>query len=397
MVPKLESDIEAEFPGYLFQIQEEHPEYGPVIEKIRFVTDRRKEITAWINPQYKLGWNPAFFKPLTPPQRKDVLKHEVLHAVHGHFKRFVLVGKVKNYIHTIANIAGDLEINSGLRNLPPGCLFPRMFNFPDGLVMEDYYSRLMEMASNGRKMPANSMANDVKDSYGESGNSFEVSDMDGFLHDEVEKEIEEAKKLWGTHTGGGKGETKIKLTEPIDILRWIKSFYQQLSQTEAYGFEGYNYNRFGRTLIPRIIDYKKTSYLPIIKVAFIVDTSGSRSNMDINGSLSKIVATLESVTDQHMLCDLFIVDTEVKQAIRINTRADVPKSFGGRGGTDLSPAYEAFKVRYNLVVLLTDAAMNWNRFDKIEEYYQRRTVIGIDAPSFDPTKEYKYPVFVVKR
>ena len=91
------------------------------------------------------------------------------------------------------------------------------------------------------------------------------------------------------------------------------------------------------------------------KVVLIVDTSGSMNSEEFEyalGNIQKVCSMCEKVT-------LITTDTQVQEVVRIkslkNQLANKKIQFKGRGGTDMTPAFEAAdKMRPDLIILYSD-------------------------------------------
>ena len=89
-----------------------------------------------------LGYDPAWVARGTVDELAADIMHECHHFFRRHFDRAVGRDPVR------WNKAGDLAINPDLINegwkLSPDSLFPKQFNFPEGLSTEEYYALLEE-------------------------------------------------------------------------------------------------------------------------------------------------------------------------------------------------------------------------------------------------------------
>lgn len=73
--------------------------------------------------ELELGYNPDFFRSLTPKERQGVIVHELYHLVLRHITTRIVADDRFNMLW---NVATDLAINSiiGGQNLPAFCLLP---------------------------------------------------------------------------------------------------------------------------------------------------------------------------------------------------------------------------------------------------------------------------------
>ena len=84
--------------------------------------------------------NGQFFMLLTEEQKKEVLKHEILHVVLLHVLR------EKKYRFTeIFNYAADMVVNQLINaSCLPGAILPEVFGLPKGLALDEYYNKLLQ-------------------------------------------------------------------------------------------------------------------------------------------------------------------------------------------------------------------------------------------------------------
>ena len=104
-----------------------------------------------VNPetaQFEMLYNPEFFRGLTNPERRAVLKHEYYHLIFKHVTDRLPEGvAMKKW-----NIATDLAINSHIDDLPEGGLIPGHGPFadlPKGESAEWYMNNMPDMPSDG--------------------------------------------------------------------------------------------------------------------------------------------------------------------------------------------------------------------------------------------------------
>lgn len=378
------SDLETKLSTYLMQVAKDHPSYEPIVLRVRLVKDDTPGATAWINPKCQIGYNPNFFKTLKDKEQYAVILHEVYHYAYSHFLRFSLLYKIHGKINMmLANIAADLEINSFIPDMPIAAVFAHKFRFPPGLTLEEYYAKLLErpdLVSGGHM--SDIQIDDIED----------ISQEDQQTIEEVLVEVES--KGRSLSKGSGKGSVKIIKTKPINIHSYIKSLYSKLLTKVSYGFSDTDYSKLRHNTLPGVLRFKKVELSAPISLVFIVDVSGSRSDSMINRSMSRILSTVKDIAEDDPIIDMIIIDTEVTDYIRINSAKDLPKSYKGRGGTTMAPAYSAFKMKYDLAIIMTDGYIDWEDLNYIPEYYKKRTVIGLDKNRFNPFLVSEFPVFI---
>src|SRR5690606_10368294 len=102
--------------------------------------------TMGVDQYWRLYVNPDFLDQHSMEELAAVVYHEVLHLLWDHHGRRAAIGAD----HRLFNVSADLEVNDNIRDesftLPEGALLPNLFDLPDGLLAEEYCSRLLEQA-----------------------------------------------------------------------------------------------------------------------------------------------------------------------------------------------------------------------------------------------------------
>ncbi|MEO0229723.1 MAG: VWA-like domain-containing protein [candidate division WOR-3 bacterium] len=116
------------------------PFLNSLIFAIEFV-ECDEVLTAGVDKYLRIYYNPGFFESITVQEVAGILLHEVLHVLLIHFVR------LKNFPLIVANIAADCEVNQVVLkagfNLPSGVLLPKILNFIENLIAEEYALILM--------------------------------------------------------------------------------------------------------------------------------------------------------------------------------------------------------------------------------------------------------------
>jgi hypothetical protein len=104
--------------------------------------ERRGLGTLAVDRWWRLYFDPEAVAAWDVKELAGVLYHEVTHLLRAHHERF------EHADREVANVAADIEINDDIRaervQLPEGALYPETFGFPEGLLAEEYYSRLLQ-------------------------------------------------------------------------------------------------------------------------------------------------------------------------------------------------------------------------------------------------------------
>jgi len=384
-------NIEQKILNDLDDLRKELREAEPLIDRIKLIQDDGPEVTMWMSPRCHMGYNPKWVNNLTDKERRGVVKHELFHYINGHFLRARQLRRVYGHLTKVrSNVAMDLEINCEIEGLPVDGCFVQNFGFPPKLTFEKYYE-LLE-GQNPANYKDKVLIDDVI--YSDDENE---ADIEESIMEEVLMEVEESAKLVGRSRGWGSGKVKIKKNvKPINIHNYLKVLFNRLSETPTFGFDHTIYSRFKRSNIPDILKFKERDFVPVMKIAFGVDTSSSRSDGQVNTSMSKIFHTLKNLGEGNTISDLYEIDSGVSKVTRLNHAHDIPKEFHGRGGTRMDVIYKQFKKNsYDLVIILTDAYLNPDDLQDIPPKYAKKTVVGIDRQSFkDHGHKFNVPVFV---
>jgi predicted metal-dependent peptidase len=104
--------------------------------------ERRGLGTLAVDRWWRLYFDPEAVAAWDVKELAGVLYHEVTHLLRAHHERF------EHADRETANVSADIEINDDIRaervQLPEGALYPETFGFPEGLLAEEYYSRLLQ-------------------------------------------------------------------------------------------------------------------------------------------------------------------------------------------------------------------------------------------------------------
>lgn len=132
----------------VFSMQE--PYYGILLSAMDKVPNGKITKTLGVGMAgnvFRLYYNPEFISQQTDDDILLLLKHEVLHVAFNHFTLFEDVD-VDEVTHTIANVAGDMEINGYIdfpssSNLHP--LLPSKIGLATMLGAREYFKALMKL------------------------------------------------------------------------------------------------------------------------------------------------------------------------------------------------------------------------------------------------------------
>jgi len=252
--------------------------------------------------QFKMLYNPDFFKDMEENKIKGVLMHEFYHLIFKH----VTSRKPENVPHLVWNIAGDLAINSmiGADNLPEGCCIPggqQFEDYPMGKTAEFYLEKMKDDEQFGDGNGG------FKDLDGQSGSDFgnfddhggwgELTDDERQMVEERAKDIMEkaAKEAnnsgrgWGSVSSGIKREIMERLKTRVDWKKVLRAFIGAAQRADKSN----TMRRINRRF-PYIHAGRKVNR--VANIAISIDQSGSVSDAELNAFFNELNKLSELAT-----------------------------------------------------------------------------------------------------
>jgi len=252
--------------------------------------------------QFKMLYNPDFFKDMEENKIKGVLMHEFYHLIFKH----VTSRKPENVPHLVWNIAGDLAINSmiGADNLPEGCCIPggkQFEDYPMGKTAEFY----LEMMKDDEQFGDGNGG--FKDLDGQSGSDFgnfdDHSGWDELTDDERQMVEERAKDImekaakeannsgrgWGSVSSGIKKEIMERLKTRVDWKKVLRAFVGAAQRADKSN----TMRRINRRF-PYIHAGRKVNR--VANIAISIDQSGSVSDSELNAFFNELNKLSELAT-----------------------------------------------------------------------------------------------------
>ena len=252
--------------------------------------------------QFKMLYNPDFFKDMEENKIKGVLMHEFYHLIFKH----VTSRKPENVPHLVWNIAGDLAINSmiGANNLPEGCCIPggkQFEDYPMGKTAEFYLEMMKDDENFGDGKGG------FKDLDGQSGSDFgnfddhggwgELTDDERQMVEERAKDIMEkaAKEAnnsgrgWGSVSSGIKREIMERLKTRVDWKKVLRAFIGAAQRADKSN----TMRRINRRF-PYIHAGRKVNR--VANIAISIDQSGSVSDSELNAFFNELNKLSELAT-----------------------------------------------------------------------------------------------------
>ena len=252
--------------------------------------------------QFKMLYNPDFFKDMEENKVKGVLMHEFYHLIFKH----VTSRKPENVPHLVWNIAGDLAINSmiGADNLPEGCCIPggkQFEDYPLGKTAEFYLEQMKDDEQFGDGNGG------FKDLDGESGSDFgnfddhggwgDLTDDERQMVEERAKDIMEkaAKEAnnsgrgWGSVSSGIKREIMERLKTRVDWKKVLRAFIGAAQRADKSN----TMRRINRRF-PYIHAGRRVNR--VANIAISIDQSGSVSDSELNAFFNELNKLSELAT-----------------------------------------------------------------------------------------------------
>lgn len=339
-----------------------------------------------------MGYNPYFFRSMTPQEREGVIIHEFYHVVLQHlFERNVTD---KNYAQAW-NIATDLAINSIIvqaseNKLPDFALVPgRVPSKMKSPKLIEFIKKVQTMASSefyfeGVKEVLEEMEKDGE-GQGEMGMGT-LDDHSGWgnipeglkdqIRDKVRGMLESAvnradsRNSWGSVPQSMQAEIRKNLTHEVDWRSVLRLFFGTARSMERIS----SIKKMSKKL-PGILPGVKRG--TVARFAAFVDQSGSMSDEDVALAFSEIQGASKEAE-----IDVFNFDTEIDEdSHKVWKRG---KSFPwGRtrcGGTDFNAVAEFVNnpknnSRWSGVIILTDG------YAPTMSYVKRAKVLWVITPS----------------
>lgn len=339
-----------------------------------------------VDKHWRLYMDPALLigpGAWSPAVAGAVLLHEVGHLLRDHSGRAEALPQP--YQPEAWNLAADAEINDDLLAagvaLPEGVVTPAALGCKDNGLAEDYYATLTppkddhgdqsggEQSGTGEAGCGSGagcpVPGEIAGPEGEGeGQAGGLSDAEGDLvRRRVAVDVRSAVEKFG---GTGRG------TVPAGLARWASEVLapptvpwdRVLRATvrrivaQVAGRCDYTYSRPSRRRVPGLV--KPAMHGTAVRVAIVVDTSGSMGPADLDAAMSEVQGVLRSSGVARDAVHVVSCDAKAGTAARVRRAGDV-RLFGG-GGTDMRvgiAAAEAIRPAPHVVVVLTDGYTPW--------------------------------------
>ena len=298
----------------------------------------------------KLLINPTFFLKQTAEQRVGLLAHEVMHCVYMHVLR---LGERDPFLW---NVAGDYVINLVVTDagmiLPEGGLLDEKYR---DMTADEIYTTLQQNGGADALSGANLSAFDgtcVQPNPG-LADTGDKSKHEADMRVAVQQAAETAK---------AQGKLPGSLSKLVDDIVSPKvNWKQKLARfLKSNNKSDYSWQKPNRRFVANGL-YLPSLYSPCIEeIGVIVDTSGSRTDQELNQDLGEISSMLVDANVENVR--FMQADTDVTDE-QTFTRESMPLkvTMKGRGGTRFGPAIAEMAEKYpsvSCLIYLTDLESN---------------------------------------
>lgn len=365
--------------------------------------------TMGVDIHWRMYYSEKFVNKTPMDQLVGVYIHEVWHCLRQHAQRC----RSMSAHPRVWNVAGDCEINDDMREegiaLPEDGLFPDKFGLPEGLTVEEYYHKLMEMGQDSKEgdgeggeglSPAagncgscadgdsreweQAPEKKTKDEEGNtkrSGTPSVTSAEADLIARDTARQIQEHVKNRGDVPAGIKRWADALMKPPQ--VDWRKQLATAIraSMANASGCVDYSYSRPSRRQAMSDV-VLPSMRRPTPEVVVVVDTSGSMGADELDAAISEIAGILRSIGTTGV--PVLSCDAAVGSIKRVASAKTL--NLVGGGGTDMRVGMEAaskLHPRPDVVIVLTDGYTPWP-----DHRYRYKTVIGLidyereDTPSW---------------
>lgn len=351
-------DAETILAGAALRLTTSHPYLGSALWGMRRAPAPGLGTMA-VDAGWRLYFDPATVEGWTVAEVAGVLYHEVCHLLRDHAARRPAEAAPRTW-----NIACDAEINDDLRDeavtLPAAAIYPAAFGMPDGRLAEEYWLGMPKQTAAGNVVAIAGWCQPAP-----AGLEAQLALRDaGLSPGEAQLVRRDVARAIREHRGRGTAPGHLQrwaeaMLEPrIDWRHELASHLRQATGTIA-GMCDYSYARpsrrhgsGGSVVFPALVR-------PEVRVAIVVDTSGSMGTDDLAAALGEVQGILAAATQREPAVVL-AVDAAVQATSRAFRASDV--RLAGGGGTDMGAGFAAaaqLHPRPHILVVITDGYTPW--------------------------------------
>lgn len=370
--------------------------------------------TMAVDKYYRLYYDPDL--NWNPMEVASVLYHEIQHLLRDH------PGRGETFNAGVFNRAADCEINDDIKDenqwqLPVGVIYPDTYHLPEGKLAEYYYEQMMkdpqkfgipqsgdgngdgdgDGANGGGKVTGGkcgSAATGQSEDYELPGNQGQkVTPTEGsMIARKVAEDIrKEKQKGIGNIPGSWERWADEILSPKVNWRNELRaSIYNSVS--EVAGMIDYTYRRpsrrqsaFGKVVVPSLTQ-------PVVKVACVVDTSGSMGSEEVEQAIAEVGGILKAL-GTNVGITVLSVDAAVHTCQKVFSARQVTPV--GGGGTDMgigiAKAME-LKPKPDVIVVLTDGYTPWP-----DKSPKAKVIVGIIGGSGDGVPAWAKTIMIENR
>lgn len=311
----------------------------------------------------ELQVNPEFWETLSDDEQIAVIEHELSHIC---FQHILMSDSFPN--KELFNVAADCEVNSYIRNIPEGCVFPTTFGLPVEKGTKFYYEELQK-----KFPPSSSGSGEGEDNggYPQAMEGYGVKTIDD--HSNWDKEFknlpdatkqlvqnninsilrntaEQVEKQHGTIPAGlSEIIEKLRQKKP-EIFNWKAYFRRMLGSIYDVNIKSTRRKQSRRFEGAAGIQHRKK-----VSILVAVDTSGSVATEELRDFFSEI----EYIYKAGARVTLIECDARINKIVEYDGKR-IPEIVG-RGGTDFQPPvdyYRKHRKEYASLIYFTDGYAN---------------------------------------
>lgn len=351
----MDKNINLHYQSALYQLLQSEPVYAYFIINCQVHLNSSQSPTAHVqvsNGGIAMHFNPEWIFQNAPHPRQfaAVIKHEILHLLFLHLAKSRWTDLFNKYQHLkidmykVLNVAMDCVINQEIDNLPDGCITLEGLEKITGKQLlrkqttEYYFEELMQKAEDLiSKMPDNWDDHDWGDCDGDGlfkvtapiKNALDkaVKQSHGNIPSAVQKALEALADL-------SKVPWQVFLQQLIAHTTTVERLSTRMKVNRRYGTEFPGFKR------------KKK-----LKVALMVDESGSMSDDDIQLIANEVMALLPKTGEMHVIhADCVVAEVD---EVKPNEEYKFVRKAGG--GTAYQPAIDkASELEVDLMIYAGD-------------------------------------------
>lgn len=316
-----------------------------------------------VDRRWRCYVSPEFVERLPVAELAAVWIHEAAHLLRDHHGRADRLAVGERHDHFRVNVAQDCEINDDLiadgLPLPADRIEPANFQMPNGLLFEQYLSRLPPSVGGSGDHDCGSGAHGLSRPWEDSADTGGgVSEVEaGAIRRDTAHQVRAHARARGNVPAGWERWAAEVLEPKVDWRRALAGAVREAAAW-ASGAVDYTYHRPSRRSASTRGVVLPSLRQPVPRVAIVVDTSGSMGDAELAAALGEVAGVLRAVGIGGNRVTVMSCDAAVHVVRQVYAVGEV--QLGGGGGTDMRVGVAAaLKVRPHFVIVLTDGYTPW--------------------------------------